>query len=364
MPDNNGGSYLIQLAPRLSSPAPIPFSWCSTAAARKKASDTLKRFSDEAAKHGFILVAPLWTGDRPLVKTEYKYSFKEHALVLDTLRDLRRRFQIDSDRVFMFGWEDGANLVYDIGLAHPDLFAGIVPMNGVLKPFARRFYYANAQYLPMYIIDGERYGNAPKANRDLLKDWTREPYHCTYVEYHGRGSEWFGAEVPNILNWMSRKKRHTPMKQLGREGHAGQLGEETHTSRTTDDHFYWLSGAGIGDRCLPRITAALQCLFQAGDLAGGFDDRQSASQGPGQELVSDQRAIHRPEASDAVDHAQHDGVAEPAHGARQRRRARQQEDDRSEPGRDAGGTLPHGRSAAAVFREVAVLVRCLIPFFV
>jgi predicted esterase len=247
-PENNGGNYLLQLPPDYQPLRSYPVLMVFHSG-REKPGETLTRFSEDAAKHGFILVAPLWAGDKPF-KSEYKYSYKEHALVLDTLRDLRRRFQIDSDRVFLFGWEAGANLVYDIGLAHPDLFAGIAPMNGVLQPFARRFYHCNSQYLPTYIIDGDRNGNAPKANRDLLKDWLREPYNCTYVEYHGRGSEWFGAEVPNILNWMSRKKRHTPMKELGRAGNAGQLGEEFRSTRMTDDHFYWLSGEGFGERYL------------------------------------------------------------------------------------------------------------------
>jgi predicted esterase len=248
-PDTNGGSYLLQLPPDYhplhSYPVLMVFH-----SGREKPGETLKRFSEDAAKHGFILVAPLWAGEKPF-KSAYKYSSKEHTLVLDTLKDLRRRFQIDSDRVFMFGWEDGANLVFDVGLAHPDLFAGIAPMNGIVQPFARRFYYSNAQYLPIYFIDGDRYGNAYKANRDLLKDWLRQPFNCTYVEYHGRGSEWFGAEVPNILNWMSRKKRHAPMKEMGRAGNvAGALGEEFRSTRMTDDRFYWLSGDGFSERNL------------------------------------------------------------------------------------------------------------------
>ena len=249
-PDNNGGSYLVQLPPDYHPLRSYPVAMLfHSGRARENAADTMKRFSEEAAKHGFILVAPLWAGKQP-IKAVYQYSYKEHKLVLDTLYDLRRRFQVDSDRVFLFGWEDGANLVYDVGLAHPDLFAGIVPMNGILGPFARRFYYSNALYLPTYIIDGDRNGNALKENKETLKKWLPSPYQCTYVEYHGRSSEWFGAEVPNILNWMSRKKRHTPMKELGRANNAGGLGEEFRSTRLLDNHFYWLSCDGIGDRHL------------------------------------------------------------------------------------------------------------------
>ena len=47
-------------------------------------------------------------------------------MVIDTLRDLRRRFQVDSDRVFLFGWEQGADAALDIGMSHPDQFAGVL----------------------------------------------------------------------------------------------------------------------------------------------------------------------------------------------------------------------------------------------
>ena len=247
LPDSSGGAYLVQLPPDYNPMRSYPVLMVCHSG-RDKPEEALKRFSDEAAKHGFILVAPLWAGAKSS-KAKYQYSEREQTLVLDTLRDLRRRFQIDSDRVFLFGWEDGANLAYDVGLGHPDLFAGVVPMGGSLSAFTRRFYWPNAQYLPFYIIDGDRNGNGPKLNRDLMKDWMRDPYACTFVEYRGRGSEWYSAEVSNILSWMSRKKRHNPIKELGRANNGGSgLGEEFRSSRGIDNHFYWVSSDAIAER--------------------------------------------------------------------------------------------------------------------
>src|SRR5439155_12373527 len=86
---------------------------------------TLRRWSRLAGQHGYLSVAPEW--DRNLGGT-YGYTSEEHAAVVDVLRDLRRRFPVDSDRVFLAGSGEGGNMAYDVGLAHPDLFAGVVPM--------------------------------------------------------------------------------------------------------------------------------------------------------------------------------------------------------------------------------------------
>jgi hypothetical protein len=85
--------------------------------------------------------------------------------------------------------------------------------------------------------------------RDLFKEWTREPFACLYVEYKGRSREWYSAEVPRMLDWMSRKKRHTPMKEMGRANLGGKLGEEFRSSRDSDARFYWLRAESIVPRC-------------------------------------------------------------------------------------------------------------------
>jgi predicted esterase len=250
-----GGAYLVQLPPDYHHQRAYPVVMVLHSG-REKADVTLKRFSEEAANKGFILVAPLWAGNR-IFGTTYQRTVKEQAIVLDTLRDLRRRFQIDSDRVCMFGWEDGANLAFDVGLAHPDLFAGVAPMNGSLLPFTKRFYSTNAQYLPFYVIEGERNGGRAKLMHELFKEWTKQPYVSMYVEYQGRASEWFSAEIPLVLDWMSKKQRYMPKKELGRANFGGGLGEDFHSSRTTDNRFYWLSSDALLPRNLGDHTAAI-----------------------------------------------------------------------------------------------------------
>jgi pimeloyl-ACP methyl ester carboxylesterase len=246
-PAGAGGSYHLQLPPDYHHQRAYPVLILLNSG-RDAADETLQRFAEDAAKFGFILAAPQWAG-KGIIKAKVQPGAKQQQLVLDTLSDLRRRFQIDSDRVFLFGWEDGGGLAFDVGLGHPDLFAGVVPMNGVFTPFAKRFYWPNAQYLPFYIIEGERNGGNATLMKNLMKDWTKVPYNCIYVEYKGRSSEWYGMEIPKMLNWMSRKKRYSPLKEIGRPNFSPNIGEEFHSTRSTDNRFYWLSCESIADKC-------------------------------------------------------------------------------------------------------------------
>ena len=99
--------------------------------------EMLKRWSNAAGENGYILVAPEWTEG---LGGAYSYSDHEHAVVLDTLRDLRRRFAVDSDRVFLFGLGQGGEMAFDVGLSHPDLFAGVLPMSAGPRKFARQVF--------------------------------------------------------------------------------------------------------------------------------------------------------------------------------------------------------------------------------
>ena len=277
---DSGGSYLLQLPPDYHHQRAYPV-LILLHSGRDAADETMERFAEEAAKFGFILVAPQWTGKKGKA---FPPGPRQQQLVIDTLSDLRRRFQIDSDRVFMWGWEDGGGLAFDVGLGHPDVFAGVAPMNAVFTPLAKRFYWPNAQYLPFYIIEGERNGGNAKLMRDLMKDWTRSPYNSIYVEYRGRGSEWYGLEVPKVLNWMSRKRRYSPLREMGRGNIGTSLGEEFHSTRSTDTRFYWLSCESIADKCqldtsesrLP-FTSFRPATFQANLSVGNKSDKSGAA---------------------------------------------------------------------------------------
>jgi predicted esterase len=207
--------------------------------AGESAKEMLERWSESAAEHGYILVAPQWQNGGGLGGGVYTYSEQEHAVVLDTLKDLRRRFNVDEDRVFLFGLGDGGAMAFDVGLGHPDLFAGVLPM-GAGPQFHAEICWRNGQYLPFYIMHGNRGPNGDKI-RKQFELWVQRNFPMIWVDYKGRGVEWFGGEVSNMFDWMRSKRRVFPLPKLGTNGNGQSFGNEFCTLRACDNHFYWLS---------------------------------------------------------------------------------------------------------------------------
>jgi hypothetical protein len=146
-------------------------------------------------------------------------------------------------------------MAFDVGLAHPDLFAGVAPMCGQPR-YHGKAYWPNAQRLPFYVVWGERMGwpadtpaarinqsNGNLANFQLFKEWwIPKGFPAVGVQYKGRGLEWFAAEVPDIFEWMAYKRRDNPVKKVGyKDSETGsEYAAHLRTLRATDNHFYWL----------------------------------------------------------------------------------------------------------------------------
>ncbi len=227
--------------------------------------EMLSRFSVLAERHGYILAAPTWARAG---QQAYGYSAEEHAAVVNVLKDLRRRLQVDSDRVFLAGGGEGGSMAFDVGLSHPDLFAGVLPVSGALQVFSQRYSRdrdaGNAQNLPFYVVNGTHAGtDMPKDIRKVFEKWTIG-FPSMHVEYNGRGLEWFPAEVPVMFDWMNRKKRASGYPNLGRFDFV--------TMRESDNSFYWLTADAIDSRNVnnPRaFDPSMLCAKMSGWIAEG-----------------------------------------------------------------------------------------------
>ncbi len=71
----------------------------------------LDQWEAEAARRGYILIAPEYS--EPGKPAEYRYTTSEHAAVELALRDARKRYAIDSDRVFAAGQLVGGSMAWD-----------------------------------------------------------------------------------------------------------------------------------------------------------------------------------------------------------------------------------------------------------
>jgi pimeloyl-ACP methyl ester carboxylesterase len=230
--------------------------------------DMVKRWGDQAARYGYILACPDWDQKGGV----YAYSPEEHATVLDTLRDLRQHFNVDSDRVFLTGYGEGGNMAWDVGLSHADLFAGVVPISGYPRKQGKT-YWTNALELPFYVVWGERMGGYTANKKDngnletyniFNEFWIPGGFPVVGVQYKGRGLEWFSAEVPDAFDWMAQKRRHHPMKVgwkdvPGKNGEVSEVRKDQRTSRAQDNSFYWVRLDEIAPAYLARGKEALVC---------------------------------------------------------------------------------------------------------
>jgi pimeloyl-ACP methyl ester carboxylesterase len=194
----------------------------------------------QASRHGYIVVAPEYVDDP---KKGYRFDVPAHNAVLFSLIDVRQRFSVDSDRVFLTGHSMGGHAAWDIGLAHPDLFAGVIPICGSPQ-FYCEHYWQNGENTSFYIVDGEKNGGSPDVNQRVLKRMMETGQDAQYVEFRGRGHENFSDEILRIFDWMSRKtRRKLPLTFSCR------------SSRATDNDFYWLSVSNFDEAVLmdPRV---------------------------------------------------------------------------------------------------------------
>jgi hypothetical protein len=232
------------------------------------AEQALGSLARQADRHGYILLAPDWAD---YFGKGWQWNGDDHVFVTAVLRDAIRHFCIDNDRVFLFGAADGANMAMDVGMSHPDLFAGVLSM-GPIPKWVNMFqhYWANAQKLPFYCVTGELSGDSVANLRRLFGEWMPKGFPGILVVYKGRGIEWYGSELPVMFDWMARKKRvaGTATLALGTMPRPAWA-----TMRSTDHRFYWL---GVDRHSSARLIENLPAGQQIGpatiqgDIKGNF----------------------------------------------------------------------------------------------
>ncbi len=191
--------------------------------------------SGQAARHGYIVIAPDWPAQH---QNQYQYSLREHAAVLQTLRDACRRFSIDTDRVFLTGHSMGGDAAWDIGLAHPDLWAGVIPIVAQADKYIA-FYSENAALVPLYFVGGELDPGKMAANARDLDRYLNRGYNTTLVEYLGRGHEDFYDEILRLFDWMGRLRRNFFPKEFAAV-----------SMRPWDNFFWWVELEGYPARSM------------------------------------------------------------------------------------------------------------------
>jgi pimeloyl-ACP methyl ester carboxylesterase len=140
--------------------------------------------------------------------------FTRHAeeLVLETIREVRRQYHIDSNRIFLTGMSNGGIGAWLIGMHHAPLFAGLAPMasglDNVLMPFL-----ANLRSTPVYIIHGAKDQVMPvDLSRSIARELDVLGYPYVYREHQREhpiaGGHYFPKEeLPELIAWFNSQRR-------------------------------------------------------------------------------------------------------------------------------------------------------------
>lgn len=191
----------------------------------------------QGTRHGYIVIAPKWS---KVKQQRYGYSGREHAAVLDTLRDACRRFSVDTDRVFLSGHSMGGDAAWDIGISHPDLWAGVIPVVSTADSGKFNYitlYWKNAKLVPFYFVGGGMDGEKMVKNAYQFDRYLKHlGFDATVVDYQGRGHENFYDEVITVFDWMNTQQRNFFPKKFRAE-----------TIRSWDNYFWWLELNDIPD---------------------------------------------------------------------------------------------------------------------
>ena len=179
----------------------------------------------QATRHGYIVIAPRWTLEH---QRQYEFSAREHAAVLFPLCDACKRFSIDVDRVYLTGHSMGGTAAWDVGLAHPDLWAGVMPIVATPSKYISQ-YWENAKYVPLYFVCGEKDSGKWASATDWDKYLTKIGYDAMVVEYLGRGHEFFFDEIHHLFDWMGLHKRDFFPKEF-----------KVQSLRPWDKFFWWV----------------------------------------------------------------------------------------------------------------------------
>jgi pimeloyl-ACP methyl ester carboxylesterase len=147
--------------------------------------------------------------------------FTRHAeeLVLETIREVRRQYHIDPNRIFLTGMSNGGIGAWLIGMHHAPLFAGLAPMasglDDVLLPFL-----GNLRNTPVYIIHGAKDQVMPvRLSRSIVQELETLGYSHVYREHEREhpiaGGHYFPKEeLPDLIAWFNSQRREPLPRQL------------------------------------------------------------------------------------------------------------------------------------------------------
>ena len=129
--------------------------------------------------------------------------------VYDMLADVKRRFPIDEDRVYLTGLSMGGGGTLWLGLTRPDLWAALAPVCPAVPEGAEELA-PNALNLPVHLFHGDLDPAVPvEVSRRWHKELLKLGVDASYIEYPGvRHNSWdYAYRDGAIFDWFAKHRR-------------------------------------------------------------------------------------------------------------------------------------------------------------
>ena len=167
--------------------------------------EKLKIREGNAMRNGYVVVAVDW---REPGQLRWGYTGREHRVVLDALYLAMRKFSIDSDRVFLSGHRDGGDGAYDIGISHPEHWAGVLGFSGKFGMYIDKYWDNMHVPLPLYCVNGQKDFSGISSMEYAINKWMKPKYvNPTWVWYIGRGNELFLEDLSDGVQMDAGSKK-------------------------------------------------------------------------------------------------------------------------------------------------------------
>lgn len=145
----------------------------------------------------------------PLARGTMGYQGIAEKDVLDMIDDVKRRFSVDEDRIYLTGLSMGGGGTLWMGLTRPDMWAAIAPVCPAPPPEAEALA-GNALNFPVKLFQGEIDPLVPAAQtREWHRRFLDKGVRADYVEYKGvRHNAWdYAYKDRAIFGWFSQFQR-------------------------------------------------------------------------------------------------------------------------------------------------------------
>ena len=140
------------------------------------------------------------------------WTRSSEELVLATIKNVRARYRIDPNRIYLTGMSNGGIGAWIIGMHHAPRFAAVAPMasgiDDVLFPFLE-----NLRHTSLYVIHGARDRIMPVwLSRNVTNELARLGIAFTYREHewthpHAGGHFFPRQELPALVTWFEHQRR-------------------------------------------------------------------------------------------------------------------------------------------------------------